>query len=270
MCAPAGPRGGGRAVHPDLAWAHGFPTRRSSPSRAWWPSTTKKVDLFLSGQRLEPPKTHFFASADSPDTPRVRRRHYAATQAAVVGVYRWSRRSQRRSPHFAMPLNRRHQARPGSPAWCRVSPRSAGPCSTSTPMPWMRRRAAGPGIWQAADDRGGRQDTGRIGAADGRAGPRVRRGPGPGRCRGENDPAQESEWRDLLAALRRTVEEELIPRQRDVFEAIVVNEVPADALVAQLGSNRNAIYKMMFDARHKLRAALAANGYLSPETSRRS
>jgi RNA polymerase sigma-70 factor, ECF subfamily len=84
------------------------------------------------------------------------------------------------------------------------------------------------------------------------------------------DPAQESERRDLLAALRRAVDEELTPRQREVFVAIVVNEVPLDALAAQLGSNRNAIYKMMFDARRKLRAALAANGYLSPETSRRS
>ena len=54
------------------------------------------------------------------------------------------------------------------------------------------------------------------------------------------------------------------PRQREVFVAIVINEVPADARVAQLDFNRNAIYKMMFDARHKLRAALAANGYLKP------
>ena len=77
------------------------------------------------------------------------------------------------------------------------------------------------------------------------------------------DPAQESEWRELLAALRRAVDEELTPRQREVFVAIVVHEVPLDALVAQLGSNRNAIYKMMFDARRKLRAALAANGYVS-------
>jgi RNA polymerase sigma-70 factor (ECF subfamily) len=86
------------------------------------------------------------------------------------------------------------------------------------------------------------------------------------------DPAGESEWRELLAALRRAVDEELTPRQREVFVAIVVNEVPLDALVAKLGSNRNAIYKMMFDARRKLRAALAANGYIcqSPETSRRS
>ena len=84
------------------------------------------------------------------------------------------------------------------------------------------------------------------------------------------DPAQESERRDLLAALRLAVDEELTPRQRELFVAIVVNEVPLDALVARLGSNRNAIYKTMFDARRKLRAALIAKGYLSPQTSRRS
>jgi RNA polymerase sigma-70 factor, ECF subfamily len=84
------------------------------------------------------------------------------------------------------------------------------------------------------------------------------------------DPAQQSEWRDLVAALRRAVDEELTTRQREVFVAIVVNEVPLDALAARLGSNRNAIYKVMFDARRKLRAALAANGFLGPDTSRRS
>jgi len=41
-----------------------------------------------------------------------------------------------------------------------------------------------------------------------------------------------------------------------------VDGIPLDALVARLGSSRNAIYKTMFDARRKLRAALAANGYL--------
>jgi RNA polymerase sigma-70 factor (ECF subfamily) len=76
------------------------------------------------------------------------------------------------------------------------------------------------------------------------------------------DPAREAEWRDLAAAVRRAVDAELTPRQREVFVAIVVNGVPLDALVVSLGSSRNAIYKMMFDARRKLRAALAANGYL--------
>jgi RNA polymerase sigma-70 factor (ECF subfamily) len=76
------------------------------------------------------------------------------------------------------------------------------------------------------------------------------------------DPAQQAEWRDLLAALRRAVDEELTARQRRIFVAIVLNGVPLDALVIELASNRNAIYKTLFDARRKLRAALAANGYV--------
>jgi RNA polymerase sigma-70 factor (ECF subfamily) len=84
------------------------------------------------------------------------------------------------------------------------------------------------------------------------------------------EPAREAEWRDLLAALRRAVDTELSPRQRRVFVAIVVNAVPLDALVIELGSSRGAIYKMMFDARRKLRAALAANGYMGHDTAGRS
>ena len=80
-----------------------------------------------------------------------------------------------------------------------------------------------------------------------------------------SDPAQEAEWRDLLAALRRAVDEELTARQRRVFVAIVLNDVPLDALVIELASNRNAIYKTLFDARRKLRAALAANGYVGDD-----
>src|SRR5262245_8209911 len=84
------------------------------------------------------------------------------------------------------------------------------------------------------------------------------------------EPAREAEWRGLLAALRRAVASELSPRQRQVFVAIVVNAVPLDALVIELGSNRGAIYKTLFDARRKLRAALAANGYMGHDTARRS
>jgi len=79
------------------------------------------------------------------------------------------------------------------------------------------------------------------------------------------DPAREAEWRDLVAALRRAVDEVLTARQRRVFVAIVLNGVPLDTLVIELASNRNAIYKTMFDARRKLRAALAANGYIGDD-----
>ena len=83
------------------------------------------------------------------------------------------------------------------------------------------------------------------------------------------DPAQEAEWRDLVAALRRAVDEVLTARQRRVFVAIVLNGVPLDTLVIALASNRNAIYTTMFDARRKLRAALAANGYIGDDGWRR-
>jgi RNA polymerase sigma-70 factor (ECF subfamily) len=50
----------------------------------------------------------------------------------------------------------------------------------------------------------------------------------------------------------------------------VVNAIPLDALAVELGSNRNAIYETMFDARRKLRAALTAQGYLEHDIARRS
>ena len=83
------------------------------------------------------------------------------------------------------------------------------------------------------------------------------------------DPAREAEWRDLVAALRRAVDEVLTARQRRIFVAIVLNNVPLDALVIELASNRNAIYQTLFDARRKLRAALAANGYIGDDGWRR-
>src|SRR5216683_4011469 len=84
------------------------------------------------------------------------------------------------------------------------------------------------------------------------------------------DPALEAEWRDLLAALHRAVDEELTARQRAIFVAIVLNDVPLDTLVIHLSSSRNAIYKTLFDARRKLRSALVANGYIGDDSSRSS
>jgi len=83
-------------------------------------------------------------------------------------------------------------------------------------------------------------------------------------------PADEAQGRDLLAALRTAVSERLTERQRRVFVAIVLNGVPLDALVAELGTSRGAIYKVLFDARRTLRAELAANGYLDHGTVRQT
>jgi RNA polymerase sigma-70 factor, ECF subfamily len=80
-------------------------------------------------------------------------------------------------------------------------------------------------------------------------------------------PDDYAQRRELVSAVRRAVSEKLTPHQRQVFVALVVDDVPLDALVIKLRSNRNAIYKTMFDARRKLHAALVANGHLGASTT---
>jgi RNA polymerase sigma-70 factor (ECF subfamily) len=75
------------------------------------------------------------------------------------------------------------------------------------------------------------------------------------------NPGVQAERREQLTALTRAVREELTPRQRQVFVAIALNDVPIDVLALQLDTNRNALYKNLFDARRKLRASLAAAGH---------
>lgn len=75
-------------------------------------------------------------------------------------------------------------------------------------------------------------------------------------------PEDVAQSRALLDALRSAVETQLSPHQRSVFVALVVDGVPLDVLAAELDSNRNAIYKTMFDARRKLRLHLETHGYL--------
>lgn len=75
------------------------------------------------------------------------------------------------------------------------------------------------------------------------------------------DPAREAEWRGMVESLRRGIDTALTDHQRRLFVSIVLRGDPLDAVVASLGSNRNAIYKTLFDARRKLRAWLVADGY---------
>jgi RNA polymerase sigma-70 factor, ECF subfamily len=76
------------------------------------------------------------------------------------------------------------------------------------------------------------------------------------------DPEEHAESAGILAEVRRVIDDELTTHQRRIFRAIVVDGIPLDALAAELGLRRNAIYKVIFDARRKIRQALVANGYL--------
>jgi RNA polymerase sigma-70 factor, ECF subfamily len=73
-------------------------------------------------------------------------------------------------------------------------------------------------------------------------------------------PEEWLERRAQLDALRHAIGE-LTDRQREVFVAVALNDVPIDVLALKLGTNRNALYKNLFDARRRVRARMAAVGY---------
>jgi RNA polymerase sigma-70 factor, ECF subfamily len=73
-------------------------------------------------------------------------------------------------------------------------------------------------------------------------------------------PGDRLERQEQLKALSAAIDE-LTDRQREVFVAIALNDVPIDVLAIRLGTNRNAIYKTLFDARRNLRARMAAAGH---------
>jgi RNA polymerase sigma-70 factor, ECF subfamily len=74
------------------------------------------------------------------------------------------------------------------------------------------------------------------------------------------EPHRDAETRELLAALREEIEQALSPHQREVLIALALNGVPIDVLAERLGTTRGALYKVLHDARHKLRGRLAARG----------
>ena len=78
---------------------------------------------------------------------------------------------------------------------------------------------------------------------------------------GQLSPQGEAEQRALLQALGEAIACELTPHQREVLLAVVLNDVPIDVVAERLRSTRGAVYKTIHDARRKLRARLAADGY---------
>lgn len=80
-----------------------------------------------------------------------------------------------------------------------------------------------------------------------------------------DDPLPEAnvQRREVMAEVQRAINEELTSRQRTVMLAVVVQGVPMEEVARRLGSNRNAVYKMLHDARSRLKTRLEEAG-LSP------
>ena len=64
----------------------------------------------------------------------------------------------------------------------------------------------------------------------------------------------------MLARIRRVINEELTDRQRRALVMLGVQGVPMEEAARRLRTNRNALYKLLHDARLRLRQRLQAEG----------
>jgi RNA polymerase sigma-70 factor (ECF subfamily) len=82
---------------------------------------------------------------------------------------------------------------------------------------------------------------------------------------GQPGPGQYAEAADLADAVRSALATALSPHQRRIVLALLVDEVPIDVLAERLGTNRNALYKALHDARKRLRGHLREAGFLEEQ-----
>jgi RNA polymerase sigma-70 factor (ECF subfamily) len=71
---------------------------------------------------------------------------------------------------------------------------------------------------------------------------------------------------DVRDIIQEVIAHDLTQKQRQVLILMVFHEVPMDEVVQHLGTNRNAIYKMLHDARRKIKGILQARGFEVSET----
>ena len=75
------------------------------------------------------------------------------------------------------------------------------------------------------------------------------------------DPERRAVQLAMIDAIRDGIERHLTPRQRQALLAVVFEDVPLDEVVRHWGSSRNAVYKLVHDARRKLKTHLASRGF---------
>lgn len=66
---------------------------------------------------------------------------------------------------------------------------------------------------------------------------------------------------EIWDVVKEAIENDLTPRQREVLTAVAFDDVPMDVVTERLHTNRNAIYKMLHDARTKLKRTLEERGF---------
>jgi RNA polymerase sigma-70 factor (ECF subfamily) len=73
-------------------------------------------------------------------------------------------------------------------------------------------------------------------------------------------PEQETARHMILETLQRLIAEKLTERQRQAFTAATIGGMPLEEVARRMDTNRNALYKLLHDARRKLQKAMLAEG----------
>lgn len=73
-------------------------------------------------------------------------------------------------------------------------------------------------------------------------------------------PAQLAEQRDMLKRVNRIIQEELTEKQRKALMARLVYGMPAERISEEMRMERNALYKLLHDARENLKRRLEREG----------
>jgi RNA polymerase sigma-70 factor, ECF subfamily len=76
----------------------------------------------------------------------------------------------------------------------------------------------------------------------------------------EPGPERRVTRQNLRLVLAYLIEEELTELQRQAMVAIVLRGMPIEEVARRLGTNRNALYKLLHDARQRLKGSLEAQG----------
>jgi RNA polymerase sigma-70 factor (ECF subfamily) len=77
-------------------------------------------------------------------------------------------------------------------------------------------------------------------------------------------PEDQAVQRMVLETMRQVIEQDLTEKQRQALVGTRVDGLPLEEVARRMGTNRNALYKLLHDARRRLQKALVARG-LSPE-----
>ncbi|NIM92501.1 MAG: sigma-70 family RNA polymerase sigma factor [Anaerolineales bacterium] len=77
-------------------------------------------------------------------------------------------------------------------------------------------------------------------------------------------PEVAAEQAEMFSLIEQIVQEELTEKQRNAMVAIRIHGMPMDEIARQMGMTRNALYKLLHDARLRLKRRLVERG-LTPE-----